>query len=95
MTMLPALARISGHPFAFNKLRVDICPSLNARNIQQAALWEQPFFPAADRGQAMALVVAVPDRAMSRSPKGTLPFMISRRDAGRAPAGDLVSESET
>jgi multidrug efflux pump subunit AcrB len=46
-------------------------------------------------GQAMAQVVAMSDRAMSWMPKGTLPPMIMRMDAGSVPVGYLVFESET
>ena len=45
-------------------------------------------------GQAMAQVVAMSDRAMSWMPKGTLPPMIMRMDAGSVPVGYLVFESE-
>ena len=44
-------------------------------------------------GQAMAQVVAMSDRAMSWMPKGTLPPMIMRMDAGSVPVGYLVFES--
>jgi multidrug efflux pump subunit AcrB len=43
----------------------------------------------------MAQVVAMSDRAMSWMPKGTLPPMIMRMDAGSVPVGYLVFESET
>jgi len=43
------------------------------RNVQQVALCELSFFPGTDMGQAIAQVVAMSDRAMSRMPKGTLP----------------------
>ena len=118
---------------AYNKMRVDIFPSLNvpkiyvfldyigmgpdqmeglivnqlelyfqyvdgirdikSRNIQQVALCELSFFPGTDMGQAMAQVVAMSDRAMSWMPKGTLPPMIMRMDAGSVPVGYLVLES--
>ena len=42
----------------------------------------------------MAQVVAMSDRAMSWMPKGTLPPMIMRMDAGSVPVGYLVFESE-
>ena len=45
-------------------------------------------------GQAMAQVVAMSDRAMSWMPKGTLPPMIMRMDAGSVPVGYLVLESK-
>src|SRR5437588_12481760 len=45
-------------------------------------------------GQAMAQVVAMSDRAMSWMPKGTLPPMIMRMDAGSVPVGYLVFESQ-
>src|SRR5438445_4269411 len=45
--------------------------------------------------QAMAQVVAMSDRAMSRMPPGTLPPMIMRMDAGSVPVGYLVMESKT
>ena len=45
-------------------------------------------------GQAMAQVVAMSDRAMSWMPKGTLPPMIMRMDAGSVPVGYLVFESK-
>ena len=55
---------------------------------------ELSFFPGTDMGQAMAQVVAMSDRAMSWMPKGTLPPMIMRMDAGSVPVGYLVFESE-
>src|SRR5262249_41600517 len=67
---------------------------INTRNIQQVALCELSFYPGTDMGQAMAQVVAMSDRAMSWMPKGTLPPMIMRMDAGSVPVGYLVFESE-
>ena len=69
-------------------------PGHRTRNIQQVALCELSFFPGTDMGQAMAQVVAMSDRAMSWMPKGTLPPMIMRMDAGSVPVGYLVFESE-
>src|SRR5579872_1941875 len=74
---------------------VDGIQDINTRNIQQVALTELSFFPGTDMGQAMAQVVAMSDRAMSWMPKGTLPPMIMRMDAGSVPVGYLVFESET
>jgi multidrug efflux pump subunit AcrB len=128
------VALISGGALAYNRMRVDIFPSLNTpkiyvfldyigmspdqvegfivnqlelyfqyvdgiqdintRNIQQVALCELSFFPGTDMGQAMAQVVAMSDRAMSWMPKGTLPPMIMRMDAGSVPVGYLVFESK-
>ena len=133
-TLMLVVALVSGGVLAFNKMRVDIFPSLNTpkiyvfldyigmspdqmegfivnqlelyfqyvngiedintRNIQQVALCELSFFPGTDMGQAMAQVVAMSDRAMSWMPKGTLPPMIMRMDAGSVPVGYLVFESE-
>src|SRR5271166_1116504 len=73
---------------------VDGIHDINTRNIQQVALCELSFFPGTDMGQAMAQVVAMSDRAMSWMPKGTLPPMIMRMDAGSVPVGYLVFESE-
>ena len=73
---------------------VDGIRDINTRNIQQVALCELSFFPGTDMGQAMAQVVAMSDRAMSWMPKGTLPPMIMRMDAGSVPVGYLVFESE-
>src|SRR5271157_1995255 len=73
---------------------VDGVQDINTRNIQQVALTELSFFPGTDRGQAMAQVVAMSDRAMSWMPKGTLPPMIMRMDAGSVPVGYLVMESK-
>ena len=73
---------------------VDGIRDINTRNIQQVALCELAFFPGTDMGQAMAQVVAMSDRAMSWMPKGTLPPMIMRMDAGSVPVGYLVFESE-
>src|SRR5215469_18606653 len=73
---------------------VDGVQDINTRNIQQVALCELSFFPGTDMGQAMAQVVAMSDRAMSWMPKGTLPPMIMRMDAGSVPVGYLVLESE-
>jgi multidrug efflux pump subunit AcrB len=73
---------------------VDGVQDINTRNIQQVALTDLSFFPGTDMGQAMAQVVAMSDRAMSWMPKGTLPPMIMRMDAGSVPVGYLVFESE-
>jgi hypothetical protein len=73
---------------------VDGVQDINTRNIQQVALTELSFFPGTDMGQAMGQVVAMSDRAMSWMPKGTLPPMIMRMDAGSVPVGYLVFESE-
>ncbi len=73
---------------------VDGIQDIKTRNIQQVALCELAFFPGTDMGQAMAQVVAMSDRAMSWMPKGTLPPMIMRMDAGSVPVGYLVFESE-
>ncbi len=73
---------------------VDGIKDINSRNIQQVALCELSFFPGTDMGQAMAQVVAMSDRAMSWMPKGTLPPMIMRMDAGSIPVGYLVLESQ-
>src|SRR3954453_4053363 len=73
---------------------VDGIKDINTRNIQQVALCELSFFPDTDMGQAMAQVVAMSDRAMSWMPKGTLPPMIMRMDAGSVPVGYLVFESK-
>jgi multidrug efflux pump subunit AcrB len=133
-TLMLVVALISGGVLAFNRMRVDIFPSLNTpkvyvfldyvgmspdqiegfivnqlelyfqyvdgiqdiqtRNIQQVALCELSFFPGTDMGQAMAQVVAMSDRSMSWMPKGTLPPMIMRMDAGSVPVGYLVLESQ-
>jgi multidrug efflux pump subunit AcrB len=73
---------------------VDGIKDINTRNIQQVALCELSFFPNTEMGQAMAQVVAMSDRAMSWMPKGTLPPMIMRMDAGSVPVGYLVFESD-
>ncbi len=73
---------------------VDGIQDIDTRNIQQVALCQLSFFPGTDMGQAMAQVVAMSDRAMSWMPKGTLPPMIMRMDAGSVPVGYLVFESE-
>ena len=133
-TLTLVVALISGGVLAYNKMRVDIFPSLNvpkiyvfldyvgmspdqmegfivnqlelyfqyvdgikdidSRNIQQVSLCELSFYPGTDMGQAMAQVVAMSDRAMSWMPKGTLPPMIMRMDAGSVPVGYLVLESK-
>jgi multidrug efflux pump subunit AcrB len=133
-TLMLVVALISGGGLAYQRMRVDIFPSLNTpkiyvfldyigmspdqvegfivnqlelyfqyvdgvndintRNIQQVALCELAFEPGTDMGQAMAQVVAMSDRAMSWMPKGTLPPMIMRMDAGSVPVGYLVFESE-
>ena len=133
-TLMFVVALISGGVLAYNRMRVDIFPSLNTpkvyvyldyvgmspeqmegfivnqlelyfqyvdgikdintRNIQQVALCELSFFPGTEMGQAMAQVVAMSDRAMSWMPKGTLPPMIMRMDAGSVPVGYLVFESD-
>src|SRR5262245_9669738 len=73
---------------------VDGIQDIKTRNIQQVALCELSFFPGTDMGQAMAQVVAMSDRSMSWMPKGTLPPMIMRMDAGSVPVGYLVFESK-
>lgn len=74
---------------------VDGVKEIRTRNIQQVSLCDLSFFPGTDMGQAMAQVVAMSDRAMSWMPKGTLPPMIMRMDAGSVPVGYLVLESQT
>ncbi len=133
-TLMLVVGLISGGALAFNRMKVDIFPSLNtpqiyvfldyvgmspdqmegfivnqlelyfqyvdgikdidSRNIQQVALCKLSFFPGTNMGQAMAQVVAMSDRAMSWMPKGTLPPMIMRMDAGSVPVGYLVLESK-
>jgi multidrug efflux pump subunit AcrB len=73
---------------------VDGIQDIKSRNIQQVALCELSFYPGTDMGQAMAQVVAMSDRTMSWMPKGTLPPMIMRMDAGSVPVGYLVMESQ-
>src|SRR5215813_7489210 len=73
---------------------VDGIQDIDTRNIQQVSLCELSFYPGTDMGQAMAQVVAMSDRAMSWMPKGTLPPMIMRMDAGSVPVGYLVMESK-
>jgi multidrug efflux pump subunit AcrB len=73
---------------------VDGIEDIKTRNIQQVALCELSFAPGTDMGQAMSQVVAMSDRAMSWMPKGTLPPMIMRMDAGSVPVGYLVLESK-
>ncbi len=73
---------------------VDGIQDIDTRNIQQVSLCELSFFPGTDMGQAMAQVVAMSDRSMSWMPKGTLPPMIMRMDAGSVPVGYLVFESK-
>ncbi len=73
---------------------VDGIQDINTRNIQQVSLCELSFFPGTDMGQAMAQVVAMSDRSMSWMPKGTMPPMIMRMDAGSVPVGYLVFESK-
>jgi len=73
---------------------VDGVQDINAPNIHQVALCELSLFPGTDMGQAMAQVVAMSGRAMSWMPKGTLPSMITRMDAGSVPVGYVVLESE-
>jgi multidrug efflux pump subunit AcrB len=73
---------------------VDGIRDIDTRNIQQVALCTLSFFPGTDMGQAMAQVVAMSDRSMSWMPKGTLPPMIMRMDAGSVPVGYLVLESD-
>ncbi len=133
-TLMFVVALISGGVLAYNRMRVDIFPSLNTpkiyvfldyigmtpgqvegfivsqlelyfqyvdgvqdintRSIQQVSLCELSFYPGTDMGQAMAQVEAMSGRAMSWMPKGTLPPMIMRMDAGSVPVGYLVLESE-
>ena len=133
-TLMLVVGLISGGALAYERMRVDIFPSLNVpkvyvyldyigmspdqmegfivnqlelyfqyvdgikdintRNIQQVALCELSFFPGTEMGQAMAQVVAMSDRSMSWMPRGTLPPMIMRMDAGSVPVGYLVFESK-
>src|ERR1700677_1703795 len=73
---------------------VDGIKDIDTRNIQQVALCELSFFPGTDMGQAMEEVRALADRSMAWMPKGTLPPMIMRMDAGSVPVGYLVFESK-
>ncbi len=73
---------------------VDGIKDIDSRNIQQVSLCKLSFYPGTNMGQAMAQVVAMSNRAMSWMPKGTLPPMIMRMDAGSVPVGYLVLESK-
>jgi multidrug efflux pump subunit AcrB len=73
---------------------VDGIKDIDSRNIQQVSLCKLSFYPGTDMGQAMAQVVAMSNRAMSWMPKGTLPPMIMRMDAGSVPVGYLVLTSK-
>ncbi|SIO32833.1 Barrel-sandwich domain of CusB or HlyD membrane-fusion [Singulisphaera sp. GP187] len=68
---------------------VDGIKDIDTKNIQQVSLCEPSFFPGTDMGQAMAQVVAMSDRATSWMPKGTLPPIIMRMDAGSVPVDYL------
>lgn len=74
---------------------VDNVQQIESCSIQQVAFLELTFFPGTDMGQAMAQVVAMANRAMSRMPPGTLPPMVMRLDSGSVPIGYLVMESKT
>src|SRR5262245_30650727 len=73
---------------------VDGVQGIESRSIQQIALVKLSFFPGTDMGAAQAQVVAMANRAMAHMPKGTLPPMIMRMDAGSVPAGYLVLSSK-
>ncbi|MBX7073821.1 MAG: efflux RND transporter permease subunit [Pirellulales bacterium] len=74
---------------------VDGIKEIKSRSIQQIALVELSFYPGIDMGQAMAQVVAMANRAVSRMPPGTLPPMVMRLDVGSVPVGYLVLEGKT
>ncbi len=64
-------------------------PGHRYRGISSRSLCASSFFLGTDMGQAMGQVAAMFDRAMSWMPKGTLPPMIMRMDAGSVPVGYL------
>src|SRR5262249_11444178 len=69
---------------------VDGVKEIKSRSIQQCSLVELSFHPGVDMAGALASVVAMANRAVSRMPPGTLPPMVMRMDAGSMPVGYLV-----
>src|SRR5262245_27997727 len=74
---------------------VDGVKEIKSRNIQQCSLVELSFHPGVDMAGALASVVAMANRAVSRMPPGTLPPMVMRMDAGSVPVGYLVLRGKT
>ncbi len=74
---------------------VDGVKEIKSRNIQQCSLVELSFHPDVDMAGALASVVAMANRAVSRMPPGTLPPMVMRMDEGSVPVGYLVLRGKT
>lgn len=74
---------------------VDGVKEIKSRNIQQCSLVELSFHNGTDMAGALASVVAMANRAVSRMPPGTLPPMVMRMDAGSVPVGYLVLKGKT
>jgi multidrug efflux pump subunit AcrB len=68
---------------------------VESRNIQGFAQMKIFFHPGTDMVQAMAEVVAQVNRSRSFMPQGTVAPFVVRFDAGSAPVGYIVLESET
>ncbi len=74
---------------------VDGVKEIKSRNIQQCSLLELSFHNGTNMAGALASVVAMANRAVSRMPPGTLPPMVMRMDAGSVPVGYLVLRGKT
>lgn len=68
---------------------------VESQSIQNVALIKIFFQPDTDMAEAMAMVVAMSNRATSLMPDGTLNPFVLRFDAGTLPVGQLVLSSET
>jgi multidrug efflux pump subunit AcrB len=68
---------------------------IESKSIQNVTLIKIFFQPDTDMANAMAVVVAMANRATSLMPKGTLNPFVLRFDAGSLPVGQLVLASQT
>lgn len=66
---------------------------IESKSVQNIALMKIYFQPGTDMASAMAMVVAMTNRATSLMPKGTLNPFVLRFDAGSLPVGQLVLSS--
>ncbi|MDO1449612.1 efflux RND transporter permease subunit [Rhodocytophaga aerolata] len=68
---------------------------VESKSIQGVTLIKLQFHPGTEMSQAIAEVVAQVNRSRAFMPPGTVPPFVVRYDAGSAPVGQLVFQSET
>lgn len=68
---------------------------IESKSIQSAALIKLEFYPGTDMAIAEAETVSYVSRSLAFMPPGTVPPFVMRYDAGSAPVGTLVFESDS